>query len=39
MKSFIRLTDFSKEELQEIFSIADNIGEYKDFLRGKTVVL
>lgn len=39
MKSFIRLTDFSKEELQEIFSIADNIGEYKNFLRGKTLVL
>ena len=39
MKSFIRLTDFSKEELQEIFSIADNIGEYKNFLREKTVVL
>lgn len=39
MKSFVRLTDFSKEELQEIFSIADNIGEYKNFLRGKTVVL
>ena len=39
MKSFVRLTDFSKEELQEIFSIADNIGEYKNFLCGKTVVL
>ena len=39
MKSFVRLTDFSKEELQEIFLIADNIGEYKNFLRGKTVVL
>ena len=39
MKSFVRLTDFSKEELQEIFSIADNIGEYKNFLREKTVVL
>ena len=39
MKSFVRLTDFSKEELQEIFSIADNIGEYKNFLRAKTVVL
>ena len=39
MKSFVRLTDFSKEELLEIFSIADNIGEYKNFLREKTVVL
>ena len=39
MKAFIRLTDFTKEELQEIFSIADNIGEYKNFLREKTVVL
>ena len=39
MKSFVRLTDFSKEELQEIFAIADNIGEYKNALRGETVVL
>ncbi len=36
MKSFIRLTDFTKEELFEIFRIADSIEEYSDFLKGKT---
>lgn len=39
MKSFIRLTDFTKEELFEIFRIADSIEEYSDFLKGKTVVM
>ena len=39
MKSFIRLTDFKKEELLEIFKIADSIEEYADFLKGKTVVM
>ena len=37
MQSFIRLTDFTKEELFEIFRIADNIEDYKGFLNGKTV--
>ena len=39
MKSFIRLTDFSKQELLEIFKIADSMEQYEDFLKGKTVVM
>lgn len=39
MKSFIRLTDFTKEELLKIFSIADSIEDYHTFLSGKTVVM
>ncbi|MBQ1608014.1 MAG: peptide transporter [Lachnospiraceae bacterium] len=39
MKSFIRLTDFKKEELMEIFHIADAMDEYKGFLDGKTIVM
>lgn len=39
MTSFIRLTDFTKNELLEIFKIADNIKDYDGFLKGKTVVM
>lgn len=39
MKSFLRLTDFTKEDLQKIFEIADSIEEYEGFLRGKTIVM
>ena len=39
MSSFIRLTDYKKEELQEIFDIADNIDRCDGFLTGKTVVI
>ncbi|SDB44414.1 ornithine carbamoyltransferase [Butyrivibrio sp. INlla16] len=39
MKSFIRLTDFKKSELLEIFKIADSIEQYDGFLKGKTVVM
>lgn len=39
MKSFIRLTDFNKSELLEIFRIADSIDQYDGFLKGKTVVM
>ncbi len=39
MGSFIRLTDFTKDELLEIFEIADNIEKYDGFLKGKTVVM
>ena len=39
MKSFIRLTDFTKDELLEIFSIADSIEKYSGYLSGKTVVM
>ena len=36
MKSFIRLNDFKKSELLEIFRIADSIDQYDGFLKGKT---
>ncbi len=39
MNSFVRLTDFSKEELFEIFRIADSIENYEEFLKGKTIVM
>ena len=39
MKSFIRLTDFTKDELLEIFSIADSIEKYSGYLSGKTIVM
>ena len=41
MKHLIRLTDFTKDEVNEIFSIADKIqkGKYKNFLNGKSVVM
>lgn len=41
MKHLIRLTDYTKEDVGEIFHIADKIqqGEYKNYLQGKTVVL
>ena len=39
MTSFIRLTDFSKEELFEIFKIADSMEQYSSFLVGKTIVM
>ena len=39
MNSFLRLTDFTKEELTEIFEIADSIDTYKGFLEGKTIVM
>ena len=39
MKSFIKLTDFKKSELFEIFKIADSIEQYEGFLKGKTIVM
>ena len=39
MKSFIRLTDYKKSELLEIFQIADSIEKYNGFLQGKTIVM
>lgn len=41
MKSLLRLTDFSMEEIHEIFKIADALsnGGYKNYLRGKSVIL
>ena len=39
MKSFIKLTDFKKSELLEIFKIADSIEQYEGFLKGKTIVM
>ena len=39
MKSFIRLTDYKKSELLEIFQISDSIEKYNGFLQGKTIVM
>ncbi len=39
MKSFIRLTDYPKSELLEIFKITDSIDRYEGFLKGKTIVM
>ncbi|MBR1641555.1 MAG: peptide transporter [Butyrivibrio sp.] len=39
MRSFLRLTDYTKEELIKIFEIADSIEQYKGFLAGKTIVM
>lgn len=41
MKSLVRLSDYKKEDILEIFKIADELqqGKYVDFLRGKTVVM
>lgn len=41
MTSFIRLTDFTREDIFRIFKIADEIADekYKDFLKRKTVVM
>lgn len=41
MKSLIRLSDLAKDEVKNIFKIADELqqGKYNNFLRGKTVVM
>ena len=41
MKSLIRLNDYSKEDIFEIFKIADDIrtGRYHGFLNGKTIIM
>jgi hypothetical protein len=39
MRSFLRLTDYTKEELLKIFEIADSIEQYKGFLAGKTIAI
>lgn len=41
MKNFIKLTNFNKNELEDIFEIADEIskGKYKDILKEKTIVM
>lgn len=41
MKSFLKLTDYNKNDIYEFFKIADEIrqGEYQDALKGKSVVL
>lgn len=41
MKDLIRLTDYTKNDIYEIFQIADAIkqGKYRDSLKGKSVVL
>jgi ornithine carbamoyltransferase len=41
MKNLISLSQYSKEDVQQIFGIADELqqGRYKDFLKGKTIVM
>lgn len=41
MRHLIRLTDYTKAEIKEIFHIADELqqGKYKDFLKGKTIIM
>lgn len=41
MKSLVRLSDYSKEDILKIFSIADELqnGKYANFLSGKTIVM
>jgi len=42
MKNMIKLTDYKKEEIFEIFRIADELqttNKYKGFLNGKTIVM
>lgn len=41
IKHIIRLTDYTMDEVQEIFKIAEKLqqGEYQNFLSGKTIVL
>jgi len=41
MRNLIRLRDYTKNDVQEIFHIADELqaGKYKDFLKGKKIVM
>ncbi len=41
MKNLIRLTEYSKNDICDIFELADEVqqGKYSDILRGKSVVL
>lgn len=41
MKHLIRLKDYSLNEVEEIFAIADKVKEgiYKEFLRGKSIIM
>ncbi|MCR5109722.1 MAG: peptide transporter [Ruminococcus sp.] len=41
MKNFIRLTDFTSDDIFGIFRIADDLnnGKYNDFFKGKSVVM
>ena len=39
MKSFIRLTDYTKSELLKIFQIADTVEKYNGFMQGKTIIM
>ena len=41
MKNFIRLTDYTANDIYDIFQLTDEVwqGKYKDILKGKSVVL
>ena len=38
MKSFIRLTDYTKSELLKIFQIADTVEKYNGFCRANHII-
>ena len=39
MKKLIRLNDYTKQDILDVFQIADDLqeGKYKNFLKGKTI--
>jgi len=41
MKNLIRLTDYTKSDVNEIFKIADELqkGKYTNYLTGKTIIM
>ncbi|WP_297426645.1 peptide transporter [Clostridium sp.] len=41
MRDLVRLSEYSKSDVENIFRIADELqrGKYKDFLKGKTIVM
>lgn len=41
MRNLVRLKEYSRDDVQRIFHIADELqsGRYKDFLKGKTIVM
>ena len=41
MKNFIRLTDFDKNDIYDIFQLTDEVrkGPYRNFLKGNSIIL
>lgn len=38
MRSLLKISDLTKEEIFRIFEITDHIEEYRDFMKGKRFV-